>query len=461
MSTRRKKGQTIHKEGREIIRNIIEKCDQEAREGKLQHLLQQGNLRAADYAGVSLRSITTIRKEGLSAGVSPLQSPGKKRPKSEEHKFHCDDFDRRVIRDIIRDFYLVQKEVPTAPKLLTAIQRIINFPWKVHTLRRLLHAMGFKWKRCGSNRKILIERLNIVNWRGRYLQSIRTFRNQNRNIVYIDESWVDNNITFGKCWQNDKISGITTNTSSSNRLILVHAGSKSGFITGAQLIFKAGLSKGDYHGQMNAINFERWLTNKLLPNLPKESVIIIDNAPYHSVQENKPPTKYAVKRDMMEWLQKNNVPFSESMKKFELFDLIHRFKKPEKVYRFDEMLRLHGHTVLRLPPYMCELNAIELAWAKIKRVVREHNVTGNLSLTKLQEVTSNAIASVTPADWEQFEQHVIKVENEFWEKDGLLEDIMDNIVINIGGVDSSDEDDDDRLSGSSSDSDKEEEEANM
>lgn len=125
---------------------------------------------------------------------------------------------------------------------------------------------------------------------------------------------------------------------------------------------------------------------------------------------------------MIGWLQENNVPFSAQMKKFELFELIQKYKNREKKSRFDEMLRFHGHTVLRLPPYMCELKAIELTLAKIKRTVRDNNITGDLSLTKLQEVTKNAVASVTPADWEGYDRHVIKLENELWVKDGLLED---------------------------------------
>jgi transposase len=31
---------------------------------------------------------------------------------------------------------------------------------------------------------------------------------------------------------------------------------------------------------------------------------------------------------------------------------------------------------------MCGLNPIELAWAKVKKIVRENNVTGDLSLQK-------------------------------------------------------------------------------
>ena len=51
-----------------------------------------------------------------------------------------------------------------------------------------------------------------------------------------------------------------------------------------------------------------------------------------------------------------------------------------------------------MPPYMCDLNPIELVWARIRRTVRKNNIRGHLSLKKLEEVTTNAVLSVTKTD---------------------------------------------------------------
>jgi hypothetical protein len=40
---------------------------------------------------------------------------------------------------------------------------------------------------------------------------------------------------------------------------VVHIGSKNGFLEGAELIFKVRTANADYHGQMNSVNFEKWL----------------------------------------------------------------------------------------------------------------------------------------------------------------------------------------------------------
>ena len=67
-------------------------------------------------------------------------------------------------------------------------------------------------------------------------------------------------------------------------MIVVHAGGSDGFIPGDLLTFKSGCSTGDYHNDMNADNFTRWLREQLIPNLPDKSVVVLDNAAYHNIQ---------------------------------------------------------------------------------------------------------------------------------------------------------------------------------
>jgi hypothetical protein len=76
------------------------------------------------------------------------------------------------------------------------------------------------------------------------------------------------------------------------------------------------------------------------------------------------------------------------------------------MFKIDHLLNAHGHTVIRLPPYMCDLSPIELAWSKVKNYVRENNVTGDLSLKRLLDLTAEGIATVTAKDWEGYCQHV-------------------------------------------------------
>ncbi|KAJ8915919.1 hypothetical protein NQ315_015534 [Exocentrus adspersus] len=219
----------------------------------------------------------------------------------------------------------------------------------------------------------------------------------------------------------------------SGRLIIVHGGSDKGFVPNASLIFKAGQASGDYHGQMNYDNFSKWLTEKLLPNIPPNSIVVLDNAPYHSVLEDKVPTKSTTKKDMILWLSKRNITHDPALRKMELYEIVQANKPPEdeKNYKIDRIIRSNGHIPLRTPPYMCELNPIELAWAQVKSYIRSRNTMGDFSIQSLFQVTEEAIASVTQLDWQKFCQHVITIENKFWETDRLMEDRTDEIIISL------------------------------
>lgn len=148
-------------------------------------------------------------------------------------------------------------------------------------------------------------------------------------------------------------------------MIVLHAGTDTGFIPGAALVFKAHSATGDYHSEMNAQNFTKWLLEKLIPNLPPKSVLILDNAAYHNVQADRCPTMGTRKADMQAWLTRNNVPYSGDMLKVELLEQCKKYRK-QPVYIIDELLARHGHLALRLPPYHAEFNPIELIWANLK-----------------------------------------------------------------------------------------------
>ena len=46
-------------------------------------------------------------------------------------------------------------------------------------------------------------------------------------------------------------------------------------------MFTAKTKSGDYHGNMNQKNFEKWFKEQLISNLPEPSLSIMDNATYH------------------------------------------------------------------------------------------------------------------------------------------------------------------------------------
>ncbi|GBP63219.1 hypothetical protein EVAR_89486_1 [Eumeta japonica] len=67
--------------------------------------------------------------------------------------------------------------------------------------------------------------------------------------------------------------------------------------------------------------------------------IIINNAPYHSVQVNKPPNQSNRKSELVKWLSENGVTADITMLKTELIALVRRHKPPTPTYALDEMAK--------------------------------------------------------------------------------------------------------------------------
>lgn len=151
----------------------------------------------------------------------------------------------------------------------------------------------------------------------------------------------------------------------------MHAGNRDGFVENASLIFATKSKLADYHGDMNGDLFIQWIKEKLVPNLEEPSLIIMDNAPYHSVLLEKQPQSSWTKAQIVEWLESNNIPVEGNMFKAELLTLAKSHSRAKR-YVVDEYLQEHGHDVLRLPPYHCQFNAIELIWAQAKQFYDAH-----------------------------------------------------------------------------------------
>jgi hypothetical protein len=106
------------------------------------------------------------------------------------------------------------------------------------------------------------------------------------------------------------------------RSIVLHAGNKNGFIEGAALVFSSNTKNPDYHGEMNQENFLRWFENQLLISLEEPSLIIMDNASYHSTLEDKCPNSSWRKADIMAWLEQHQIAVHPHLLKVELLELV-------------------------------------------------------------------------------------------------------------------------------------------
>lgn len=84
-------------------------------------------------------------------------------------------------------------------------------------------------------------------------------------------------------------------------------------------------------------------------------------------------------------------------------------------YKVDELLRLEGFKVLRLPPYHCDLNPNELMWNIGKNALKSNpqfSIKKVAALAPLAMMTPNS-----PEQWREVVQRVHKIEDEYLARD--------------------------------------------
>ncbi|KAF0751470.1 piggyBac transposable element-derived protein 4-like [Aphis craccivora] len=116
-----------------------------------------------------------------------------------------------------------------------------------------------------------------------------------------------------------------------------------------------------------------------------------------------------------------------------------------KRYELDEIALQMGHEVIRLPPYHCQYNPIELIWAQVKAEVAKNNNT--FKMADVEKLAHAAIDAVTQNDWENCVAHAEKIQNEDNEKEILRDISLEPIIITLQEDDSNwdDEENDDNI----------------
>ena len=293
-------------------------------------------------------------------------------------------------------------------------------PFHIATLARALSRWGFEFGE-GTRSQHLKEKDHVIAARRRYLRKKRANRASGidtdtiRPEVYLDESYVNKNHSNDFIWYSEEDGPwVQKPTGKGERLIIINAITKYGWISGSKLVFKSTRKTGDYHGQMNWDLFKKWLTEMLLPNIPENSLIIMDNAPYHNIlSEHSPPTPLCSKKKITEWLEQNKIHCRDDCLKPELVEILKKLA-PEPLYAIDEIGRSYGHEVIRTPPYHPELQPIETCWGIVKNHVARNC---DFTMNNLIEQLNSGFEKVTANTCSEIIAKVRKIEDEFWTED--------------------------------------------
>lgn len=345
---------------------------------------------------------------------------------------------KTICQDVIRS-HNIRREYLS----LRLLVGILNDKYHIEVARETLRACLYRWDILHGfvlRHSALRERDYVVNARRDYLIRKRILDNSNRMLVYLDETFINRNYSGSDSswycgdWKDnpmlDKSYGPYINKPSGKgeRFIILNAVTKNGWIDGAKLVFKAKTNSGDYHGSMDENNFTKWFTAQLLPNIPDNAVIIMDNAPYHNVfQEDEVPLLTNKKIVLQKWLSDNHIKFKKEFLRTQLIDLINKYR-PERRYKLDYMLKndpkygARNIEILRTPQYHPELQPIEKCWAVMKQYMAQHC---DFTLKGLRRNLEIAWTKVTSKTMDGIMKKVTYWQNYHYEQDSLLDAVDD------------------------------------
>jgi len=267
-----------------------------------------------------------------------------------------------------------------------------------------------------------------------YNLAVQMQLNGNTVIVYTDESYVNTGYGVSMTWINESISSdVIRPRPTGKRLVILHAMTSEGLLAGtqhtAELFYEVknnDIVAADYHDNMNGDIYMNWMKTKLIPAFKevypnKKMILVLDNAKYHHVrgkdfvQPNNMNKKdlsaklkefgivhFTVQRRVkgtnnMEFIKfnqntydirgGNSAPTVEEMKvklkNYLLTNPQHQTTEVQKV------MKQSGYDLIYTPPYLPNVQPIELIWSYVKRQVAR-NYVHNRTPTQLMIDLRNA-----------------------------------------------------------------------
>ncbi|KAJ8914886.1 hypothetical protein NQ315_014899, partial [Exocentrus adspersus] len=247
--------------------------------------------RVAEALQVNLRTVSRIcgeRQKGL-----PLETPGQKRNKPKKKSEDLPDGIKTSVRNTIYDMKQNGKHSPACkanynrvspgalrvpfmtplPRCHSALATVTNslawanllgLPQKSQN-NIIQKEQNFGKRKLKESACIQLnggvfpnnvlpvkERVNVLK---QYYNSL-TSENP-LQCVYLVETWIYSKGSF------KELGKITGHEGTGKRFIVLHAGTKHGFVENASLVFSSTSKSADYHDEMNREMFDKWMTEKL------------------------------------------------------------------------------------------------------------------------------------------------------------------------------------------------------
>lgn len=275
-------------------------------------------------------------------------------------------------------------------------RRGIDYTITIKDFCRFLKSAGLCYGKTRFGLPMVVKTPRIQLWRIKYVRDYFAAVEAGRNVYFLDETFIHSaDSDCGNSWRkpsdpasfNPKVA-----TSRGVMFMVAGIGSKEGWVRDSStnehvLLFEpAADPSDDYHKNMNHQNFEKWMIKRVIPNLKRNSTIVMDNVGYHCRIPDRIPSKSATKSTMCDFIIKfSRVPPRRDQLMTNLKTALYEMclgLNVSQTYALHEHLAPLGIDMLFLPPYHPVWNPIELQWARVKCQTKERNVDQTKEMCK-------------------------------------------------------------------------------
>ncbi len=299
-----------------------------------------------------------------------------------------------------------------------------------------------------------------IAYRVAYISKFFQYEREGRQIVYMDESWINKNTAPRKVWHDGTPETVdAVPPGKGPRWILIGAGCRTGWIHDSFRMWKGNVQSEDYHDEMNADIMVDWMQRYLLPNVAANAVIVMDRAKYHTActEETKGPQSSWTKRLLAEYIVAQSDEYTLDF----LLNDVHEVEDDQgRVRRYHGMLkagllelakevappkemRVHKVTnewnaehgtdirILFLPIAHPQLNPIEMMWCDVKSYVSKNNFQDTNMMPRIKVLAEYAVNNVDPTLWEKFylRSRVFALDCMDVDDADDIDDIADNVEV--------------------------------
>ena len=328
------------------------------------------------------------------------------------------------IRNIVIDFYRNGTQLTRSKVYQKYRQEYPDEPIiSLHTVGRILNDQGFKYRKTKVNTNLLQEKEYFQKWKALFFLKRRELLNKGCKFYYTYETWHDISDCQTKLWKCKTEPGtqVQQRKTRGSRFILCHIGSSDGFVAGAEKIVYD--KDQAFHKTTTESFYEEWISEIASKGLIKpNSVIVMDNASYHSPKKFLTPKPKWTKERIIEFILnfcKPNPSITRAVMqqrqftKKKLLDYVEKqnIQPPLAVEKFLKKFRI---TILRLPPYNWQFNPIEFALSGVKKKIRRRSILVQ-SEENVRSLFDKEIA-IESTNWKSYFDHCDKLMDTTFDK---------------------------------------------